>query len=296
MKKTIIMKVLGAIIIITLIAILLNILSYLPKEVDYNAYAPFSLFSYNIKADRFTKIDSNIPKINAAVATYPFASSLVESTISKESYNNELQHVSTTQAYQDIINNVVDISIASETNQENRDAVELDSDIVLVPIAKEELVIYVNKDNPISFISIEELNNIYSGKISNWKGLGGKDEKIYPYQLKPNVGGSEECFARAVPKNTTYNNSELVAYDMKNIIDLTAGSKGGIGYAFNLFYSKLYNQKMLKKIATDTPLLYNVYFIYRKSYANPNIEKILTWLLSDDGQNFVTKCGYAPIK
>ena len=296
MNKTIIMKVLGAIIIITLIAILLNILSYLPKEVDYNAYAPFSLFSYNIKIDGFTKIDSNIPKINAAVATYPFASSLVESTISKESYNNELQHVSTTQAYQDIINNVVDISISSETNQETRDAVELDSDIVLVPIAKEELVIYVNKDNPISFISIEDLNNIYSGKISNWKGLGGKDEKIYPYQLKPNVGGSEECFARAVPKNTTYNNSELVAYDMKNIIDLTVSSKGGIGYAFNLFYSKLYNQKMLKKIATDTPLLYNVYFIYRKSNANPNIEKILTWLLSEDGQDFVVKCGYTPIK
>ena len=96
---------------------------------------------------------------------------------------------------------------------------------------------------------------------------------------------------------------------LKNIIDLTASDSGGIGYAFNLFCSKLYNRKSIKKIAINDvypskenivsgkyPLMYNVYYIYRESNTNPNVINILNWLLSLEGQELVAKYGYQPIK
>ena len=96
---------------------------------------------------------------------------------------------------------------------------------------------------------------------------------------------------------------------MKNIIDLTAEDSGGIGYAFNMFETKLYNLKSIKKVSIDNispnyenivlgkyPLMFNVYFIYRESNTNPNVEKTLNWLLSEEGQKLVAQSGYQPIK
>ena len=95
---------------------------------------------------------------------------------------------------------------------------------------------------------------------------------------------------------------------MKNIINKVAKDKGGIGYAFNLFYSKLYNRDSVKTIKVEGieanyeniesgtyPLMGTVYFIYRESNTNPNIKLILDWLLSNDGQKFVKEARYQPI-
>jgi len=276
--------------------------------VNYQLHSPFVHHSNADENTTFKKIDNNIPKINSAIATYPFCSKLVENTIDKNCYKDELQYVSTYNAYQDIIDNLVDFSIASETNHVQKEILENTADIKLIPFAKEALVFYVNKNNPISTLTIEDLNNIYSEEITNWNKLGENDIPISPYQLKKDVGGSEECFSQVVKNNSTYNNDKFIAYDMKNIIDLTSDTPGGIGYAFNMFCSELYNLKSIKKLSINNisptyenivskkyPLMFNVYFIYRESNNNPNIQNILNWLLSDEGQIFVSKCGFQPI-
>ena len=280
-----------------------------PKIVTYKLYNPFNN-PFSISQNySFKKIYSDIPKMNSAIANYPFASKLVESTVNKNYYNNELEYVSTFQAYQSIINNETDFSIASETNDYQKTIIEKITDIKLVPIAKEALIFFVNKDNPINTLSIYDLNDIYNENFTNWSELGGKDEILHPYQLNKDIGGSEECFSQVIKNNSLYTNNSLIAYDMKNIIDLTAEDSGGIGYAFNMFETKLYNLKSIKKVSIDNispnyenivlgkyPLMFNVYFIYRESNTNPNVEKILNWLLSEEGQKLVAQSGYQPIK
>ena len=296
-------------IIIIVIIFLFYHLDFSPKNVTYKLYTPF-INPFNINQEySFKKIYSDIPKMNSAIATYPFVSKLVESTINKNYYNNELEYVSTFQAYQSIINNETDFSIASETNDYQRTIIEKNTDIKLVPIAKEALIFFVNKDNPINTLSIYDLNDIYNENFTNWSELGGKDEILHPYQLNKDIGGSEECFSQVIKNNSLYTNNSLIAYDMKNIIDLTVEDSGGIGYAFNMFETKLYNLKSIKKVSIDNispnyenivlgkyPLMFNVYFIYRESTTNPNVEKILNWLLSEEGQKLVAQSGYQPIK
>ena len=50
------------------------------------------------------------------------------------------------------------------------------------PVAREALVFFVQKDNPISSLSSEQLRRIYTGEITNWKEVGGRDERILPFQ------------------------------------------------------------------------------------------------------------------
>ena len=309
MKCHYLYKMIYSTIIIIVIIFLFYHLDFSPKNVTYKLYTPF-INPFNINQEySFKKIYSDIPKMNSAIATYPFVSKLVESTINKNYYNNELEYVSTFQAYQSIINNETDFSIASETNDYQKTIIEKITDIKLVPIAKEALIFFVNKDNPINTLSIYDLNDIYNENFTNWSELGGKDEILHPYQLNKDIGGSEECFSQVIKNNSLYTNNSLIAYDMKNIIDLTVEDSGGIGYAFNMFETKLYNLKSIKKVSIDNispnyenivlgkyPLMFNVYFIYRESTTNPNVEKILNWLLSEEGQKLVAQSGYQPIK
>ena len=55
-------------------------------------------------------------------------------------------------------------------------------------IAKDALSIYVNPNNPVKDLSINQLKDIYSGKTNNWAKLNGKDALIIPVVRNPNSG------------------------------------------------------------------------------------------------------------
>lgn len=50
--------------------------------------------------------------------------------------------------------------------------------VTMIPVAWDALVVIVNKDNAVNSISIDDLRNVYLGKITNWKDLGGPDQPI----------------------------------------------------------------------------------------------------------------------
>jgi phosphate transport system substrate-binding protein len=153
-----------------------------------------------------------------------------------------------------------------------------------------------------------DIRDVYSGQFTNWSMLGGNDKSIFLSQLEKDIGGSEEIFSRVVSDISVKRNSEFVAYDMKNIIDLASWNDGGIGYAFNQFYSRMYNKENLKLVSVDGvypslenissgkyPIMCNVYFTYRKNNSNKNILKVLNWIKSEEGRNLIIKCGLQPI-
>ena len=207
------------------------------------------------------------------------------------------------------IDNKVDIAIASDTHKVQRELLEsLSDEIISVPIARDALVFYVNSSANIDSLSIDDIRDIYSGKFSSWSALGGNDKSIFLSQLEKDIGGSEEIFARVVSGTSVKRNTEFIAYDMKNIIDLASWNDGGIGYAFNQFYSKMYNRENLKLVSIDGvypsfesissgeyPVMCNVYFTYRKSNTNENILNILKWIKSEEGRRLIIKCGLQPI-
>lgn len=61
--------------------------------------------------------------------------------------------------------------------------------VVQVPVAWDALVVIVNKDNPVSNISLEDLRKVYLGQITNWSELGGKDMPLKLFARKGKISG-----------------------------------------------------------------------------------------------------------
>lgn len=64
-----------------------------------------------------------------------------------------------------------------------------ESGVVQVPVAWDALVVIVNKDNPVSNISLDDLRRVYLGKIKNWKDLGGEDRPLRLFVRRGKISG-----------------------------------------------------------------------------------------------------------
>ena len=81
-------------------------------------------------------------------------------------------------------------------------------DPVEVIVAYDALAIIVNPENPVRQLTREQLENIFRGKITNWKEVGGKDMKIVVYSRETS-SGTYEFFKESVLKNKNYMSSIL---------------------------------------------------------------------------------------
>lgn len=235
-------------------------------------------------------IKENLPTIDASVAFYPLASKIVENIYSSEDYTNELNWVSTAEAYENIIKGKVDAIIVSQPSKEQIALIKnSNKNLNFVPFAKEALIFYVNEKNSINSLTIDEIQKIYLGKY---------DKNITTYQLEKN-NGSQTCFETIV-ENNMIDEKHIEIKDMVTIIKSVVYNKNSIAYAFNSFYTKVCNSSKLKLISINGveptkeniitekyPLLYDVYFVYTEENSNQNLKIIEEWLLSEEGQSFI---------
>src|SRR5690554_8231322 len=89
-----------------------------------------------------------------------------------------------------LINNKTDIANSSRaiTDEEITIAKERGVHPYEIIFAQDVLAIILNESNPIQSLTLEQLGKIYSGEISNWKELGGNDEKIMLYGRQSSSG------------------------------------------------------------------------------------------------------------
>ena len=219
--------------------------------------------------------------IEVASAFYPFASSLAKNVYGQD---DMVKLVSTTQAYDHIINGKADIVIATAPSEEQEEMIQKSRvSLEFKHLYFEPLVIFLNKENNVENLNINEIQDIYYNNIDNWN----------TYQLEKN-NGSQTCF-ESIVKNNIINKKHYELRTMPEIIDRVAEDKNGIGYAFNTYYSKTHPNNKTKAIRVDEnsiedsdyPLLFEVYMIYRTDTKNESVSKIVNWLETEKHQEFV---------
>ncbi|MFB4165749.1 PstS family phosphate ABC transporter substrate-binding protein [Alteribacillus sp. JSM 102045] len=94
----------------------------------------------------------------------------------------------TNRAYDRLADLNVDIIFAAAPSEEQES--KLGPDIDQIPIGKEAFVFFVMKVILLYSLTLEELQNIYSGEITNWKEVGGRDQEILAFQ-RPEGSGSQ---------------------------------------------------------------------------------------------------------
>ena len=219
----------------------------------------------------------------------------------------------TTSAYNNLIDRKVDIIFVAYPSQKQIDkALENGIEFNFTPIGKEAFVFVVNSKNPVSSLSSQQVKDIYTGKITNWKQVGGKNRKIKAFQ-RSQGSGSQSAFLRFMDndKNIIEPRTTLVydaMFGLVNEISDYNNGKDAIGYSFRFFIERMANNPGVKMINLDDvkPSVENIqngsypvasyfYAVTRKGEETENVKKFLDWMVTDQAQNIITKTGYVGV-
>jgi len=174
-------------------------------------------------------------------------------------------------------------------------------------VALDGLSVYVHANNPIEELSIEQLEAIFTGKIRNWKELGGPDAEIILYS-RENNSGTYEFFKEHVLQGKDFAAHAQTMPGTAAVLQAVARARHGIGYggaaygvgAKHLRIRKTANDPAIEP--TEENVVNGTYPIsrYLYIYVNPALDKgpvadYLKWIRSDAGQAVVKEVGYYPL-
>jgi len=176
-----------------------------------------------------------------------------------------------------------------------------------VIVAKDGLSVYLNDSNPLGELTMEQLKGIFTGKITNWKEVGGADAKIIPYS-RENSSGTYVFFKEHVLNNADYTPRAQAMPGTAAVVNAVSKEKNAIGYG-GAAYAKGIKVIKVKKDAgsegiapSDVTVKNGTYplsrplFFYLRTKPAGEIKSIVDWVLSPEGQAVVLKVGYFPIK
>lgn len=164
-------------------------------------------------------------------------------------------------------------------------------------VAKDALSIYLNPKNPVKNLSLDEVRKIFSGKITNWKDVGGEDKTIRVISRSPN-SGTYLYFKEHVLLNDEYSDNMEIKASTEEIAETVLQDKnaigyGGIGYGENIFHSLINGIQPSEENALNESYPINRYLFF-VTYNVPEglSKKFIDWVLSDDGQQVIKKAGF----
>ena len=174
-------------------------------------------------------------------------------------------------------------------------------------VALDGLSVYVNPENPLKELTVAQVGDIFTGKIKNWKEVGGPDAPITVYS-RENSSGTYEFFKEHILKGKDFVASAQTMPGTAAIVQAVVKDKNSIGYGGAAYggSSKLLSIKKTDTSPAIAPTEENVisgtYPIWRHLYVyvNPALDKgdvaaYLNWIRSDDGQKYVKDIGYYPL-
>lgn len=257
------------------------------------------------------------PKVDGSTVTIPMSEALVSKLLklSLEEARLYVLHNKTHEAYLNLIAKNADVIFVTSPSAEEMDlAKKAGVELEVIPVVSEGFVFLVGADNPVNSLTKKQIVEIYSGKITNWKEVGGKDEPILAYQ-RPVNSGSQTGFLDLVMKDVTPMEAPTtqVIAGMGELIDAVAAFEdqpGGIGYSYFYYTTSMWKNEKVKLIsiegvAPSKETISSSKYPYRTAYyavvrkdepKESNARKLVAYILSKEGQNLMEEAGYVKVK
>ena len=208
-----------------------------------------------------------------------------------------------------LINGTTDICEASRPIKEaekQRLKAKRKVDVYETPVALDGIAIYVNDKNPVNTLTLSQIKDIYTGEITNWNEVGGKNAPIILYS-RENNSGTYAFLKEHVLQDEDYSPRAQTLPGQAAVINAIAKDPNGIGYG-GIAYGHGVKHLMVKKNANSpgvVPTLKSVIsreypisrYLYWYTAGKPTgaIKKLADWVLSSEGQSIVEKVGYFPL-
>ena len=256
----------------------------------------------------------NLPRLDGSTSTVPLAQSMCAVLLGEEpaAVADLVQFSRTTQSYRDLMAGEADLVLAAEPAPEVLAQLE-EGKWLLTPFATDALVFVVNQDNPVDGLTADQVRQIYTGEITNWKEVGGSDMEIVPFQRNQGAG-SQTLMEKLVMEGQEMMEAPqaLVPDSMSGLMDAVReydNSPAAIGYTVYYYANDMEMARGLKVLAIDGvapsadtirsgeyPFL-NPYFvaIAQDEPADSPTRILYDWVLGPEGQRLVELEGYVPV-
>jgi len=285
------------------------------KQIDVAKFLPHTLKSDLVRIESSLQLTDNLPVLDGAAALVPVYAAIIDNVypigsvtyedgiFDDNNYYGEnfaddsvMQYNNTVRGYKAIVDGTTDILFcAGPSEAQKQYAEEQGAELVYVPIGLEAFVFFVNKNNPVDNLTVEQIRNIYDGTCTNWKELGGANRVINPVTRLAGSGSQSAM-------DSFMGGREIAR---KSFFSLTGAS---IGFSFRYYMDGIVGNDSVKMLALNGvypsaeniqngtyPIIAEFYAIYRSDNTNDNIRLLIDWVLSDEGQTLIEKSGYIRI-
>ncbi|MFD0682845.1 MULTISPECIES: PstS family phosphate ABC transporter substrate-binding protein [unclassified Paenibacillus] len=273
----------------------------------------FTLSSLWPKHTMFTA--ETYPRIDGATAAIPFGKILMqELTGTNKPWAEQHVYFNTTHAaYENLIAKKADlIFVAGPSDEELKLAEASGVKLKLTPIGKDAFIFLVHTDNEVSNLSVQQIQDIYAGKITSWSDVGGENERIIAFQREKN-SGSQTYMEQKVMKGLQLAEppKEKKSSGMGGLIDAVADYMNGsysLGYSFYYFANEMHKREHVKFLSVEGiesnkenirkgtyPYTALLYAVTREGESeDSSASRLLQWLQSDVGKAAIERGGFVP--
>ncbi|MBF0217358.1 MAG: phosphate ABC transporter substrate-binding protein [Candidatus Omnitrophica bacterium] len=214
-----------------------------------------------------------------------------------------------------LISGTCDIAMSSRNIKEKEIALAKPKGIVPfeLQVGLDGLAVVVNPSNPVDKLTLGQLSGIFTGKIGNWKEVGGHDLEIVLLSREVNSGTHVYFKEHVIRKNDPANKDEfspkaLMLSSSQAIADEVASNPGAIGY-YGMGYISLKHKPVSiaanEKSEYAAPIIENVLngkypisrplFLYTKGEPSGPVKKFVDFALSKEGQEIVLATDFVPV-
>ena len=307
----------------------LNLYEYMPFGDPRIPNSADNTLAKSLDEPSTLKLEGDLPHLDGATALYPLYSAFVRATYPEggyDPYDKEMSEESivlcsrTSAAFESLIDGHADMVFLAGVSDEQRALAESRGlTLELTPVGREAFVFFVNRRNAMEGLSVEDIHRIYSGAVNNWSEVGGKNAEIRAYQ-RPDDSGSQTMLKQvmgdipliAAPQEDVYGT-------MMGLYTRVAGYKNyenSLGYSFLFYIRDMIGKNQVKFLSIDGvaptqeniangtyPFAYSFYAVtvrregeYLNAERTGQIDRLLAWILSPQGQSLVEKTGYVALE
>lgn len=286
------------------------------KMIDVGAYLPHEEASDLVHMDASLHLTENLPVLDGAAALVPVYAAFVDAvypvgsvtyeggSFSDDNFYGEnfaadskMQYNNTVRGYKAVVDGTTDILFCAAPSEEQKQyAEEQGVELVYVPIGLEAFVFFVNENNPVDTLSVEQIRDIYAGEYTNWSEVGGANRVINPV-TRLSGSGSQSVMDAFMGERSIARKSPF------------AIAGGAIGFSFRYYMDGIVGNQAVKMLALNGiypsaeniqngsyPIISEFYAIYRADNTNENIPVLIDWILSEEGQTIIEQSGYVRIQ
>jgi len=209
-----------------------------------------------------------------------------------------------------LINGTTDIAQSSrpiKSSEAEQVKAKFGVEVIETPVALDGLAVYVHSSNPVNELSLAQLKAIYTGRITNWKDVGGPDLPIVLYS-RENNSGTYVYFKEHVLENVDFAPTAQTLPGTAAVINAVAKDPKAIGYGGIAYGEGIKTLRIKRDEASPAvaptwenvasgryPISRELYFYTVGKPSHPVARDFIRWVLSPEGQAVVKDVGYYPL-